>query len=67
MVFGIRSSLLRVRSTTGARLASLCNGTKRYFSGMSTSGLSVTQIDIRNSVYKICDQFPDEYWTEKDR
>ncbi|EJD08374.1 acyl-CoA dehydrogenase NM domain-like protein [Fomitiporia mediterranea MF3/22] len=33
---------------------------------MSTSGLSPTQIEIRESIQKICKQFPDEYWAEKD-
>lgn len=40
---------------------------KRHFSGMSTSGLSTTQIVVRESIQKICSEFPDEYWSEKDR
>ncbi|TDL15477.1 acyl-CoA dehydrogenase NM domain-like protein [Rickenella mellea] len=33
---------------------------------MSTTGLTQSQIDIREGVQKICAQFPDEYWAEKD-
>lgn len=39
----------------------------RRFSGMSNSGLATTQIEVREAVQKICQEFPDEYWTEKDR
>ena len=42
-------------------------GSERSFSGMSVSGLSATQIEVRESVQKVCQLFPDEYWTEKDR
>ncbi|KAH8110402.1 acyl-CoA dehydrogenase NM domain-like protein [Phellopilus nigrolimitatus] len=34
---------------------------------MSTSGLTTTQMEIRESIQKICQAFPDEYWAEKDR
>ncbi|KAI5118409.1 hypothetical protein M0805_002861 [Coniferiporia weirii] len=34
---------------------------------MSTSGLTPTQVEVRESVQKICQAFPDEYWAEKDR
>ncbi|THG99720.1 hypothetical protein EW145_g7213 [Phellinidium pouzarii] len=34
---------------------------------MSASGLTPTQIEVRDSVQKICRAFPDEYWAEKDR
>ncbi|OCB88829.1 acyl-CoA dehydrogenase NM domain-like protein [Sanghuangporus baumii] len=39
----------------------------RAFSGMSSSGLSQAQTEVRDSIQKICENFPDEYWSEKDR
>ncbi|KAI5477482.1 acyl-CoA dehydrogenase NM domain-like protein [Pseudohyphozyma bogoriensis] len=33
---------------------------------MSTDGLTESQIDVRESVGKICEEFPDEFWMEKD-
>ncbi|KAM0745970.1 acyl-CoA dehydrogenase [Meredithblackwellia eburnea MCA 4105] len=37
------------------------------YSGMSTDGLTESQIEVRESIAKICQEFPDEYWMEKDQ
>ena len=34
---------------------------------METSGFTDTQLTIRDAIFKICEQFPDEYWMEKDQ
>ena len=41
--------------------------TRSAFSGMSNEGLTESQIDVRTSIAKICEEFPDEYWAEKDQ
>ena len=33
---------------------------------MEMSGFSETQLDVHESIQKICSQFPDEYWAERD-
>jgi acyl-CoA dehydrogenase len=33
---------------------------------METSGFTETQLQVREAVFKICEEFPDEYWAEKD-
>ena len=33
---------------------------------MELSGFSETQLDVRESIEKICSNFPDEYWAERD-
>ncbi|KAL8278380.1 hypothetical protein RQP46_009272 [Phenoliferia psychrophenolica] len=34
---------------------------------MSNAGLTESQIDVREAIAKICEEFPDEYWAEKDQ
>ena len=33
---------------------------------METSGFSQVQLEVRDSIAKICSNFPDEYWAERD-
>lgn len=34
---------------------------------MEMNGFSETQLDVREAVGKICEEFPDEYWAERDK
>jgi acyl-CoA dehydrogenase len=33
---------------------------------METSGFTEEQLTVRDAIFKICDQFPDDYWMERD-
>ena len=33
---------------------------------METSGFTEEQLTVRDAIFKICDNFPDEYWMERD-
>ena len=34
---------------------------------METTGFTEEQLTVRDAIFKICDNFPDEYWMEKDQ
>lgn len=34
---------------------------------METSGFTDEQLTVREAIFKLCEQFPDEYWEEHDR
>jgi acyl-CoA dehydrogenase len=34
---------------------------------METSGFTEEQLTVRDAIFKICENFPDEYWTERDQ
>ena len=34
---------------------------------METSGFTEEQLTVRDAIFKVCEQFPDEYWMEKDQ
>ena len=40
---------------------------KSSYNGMSEVGLTESQIEVKRSINKICKEFPDEYWAEKDQ
>ncbi|GAO46378.1 hypothetical protein G7K_0609-t1 [Saitoella complicata NRRL Y-17804] len=55
----------RIRSANvGIRSQSTSAGIE--FAGMDTSILSESQVMVRESIEKICSQFPDTYWAEAD-
>lgn len=57
----------RCLSTTAIVRSSAPPPVRSTFSGMSNDGLTESQIDVREAIGKICEEFPDEYWAEKDQ
>lgn len=51
----------------GGRKAFSITAKRHFDSLMEMSGFSDTQLQVRDSVSKICANYPDEYWAERDR
>lgn len=63
----MKAPLSPLRMLAASRCQANAQRCVRWFSGMSISGLSSSQVEVRNAVQKMCQAFPDEYWSEKDR
>ncbi|KAF2674765.1 acyl-CoA dehydrogenase NM domain-like protein [Microthyrium microscopicum] len=67
------SCLLQSNVTAASRHTTNLYTRRRCFSSspsrslMDTSNFTSTQLEVREAVSKLCSQFPDEYWMERDR